>query len=420
MDELLKNLIEQRAKTWEQGKAILDRMEADGANVRAEDEEQWQKINAELDTLDARIDQLTKRVEGEKRAEQAYEALGFDPRPQANPRANPDSALIEWMRAGQRARDTGETVPKAFEVSLSGLFNDVDQATGRRRLRDMSTADQNVVPTGFVASLYEHLIENSAVRQTPVQVFTTQGGGPLELPKTVAHPGATMVSEGGTIPSSQGTIDKATLSAYKYGDLIKITSELLTDEGLPTGVLVNYLARSAGQAIANAQGEDFVRGTGSSMPEGMLVGATHVGRHVGGTLTADDLIQLQYAVIEPYARNGWWFMSRQTAGAIRRLKDGNGSYVWAAGLGGAPNTILDRPYVTDPNWFGPATASSATQISFGDPRAYAIRDVASIRFERSDDFAFDTDEVAFRILMRSDGAVLDATGAIKHLTGATY
>lgn len=419
MDELLKNLTEQRANVWEKGKEILDRMADDGDNAKAEDEEQWQRINSELTALDERIDQITKHLEAQKRTD---EILGdLDVRPSGDPKVNPDSALIEWLRATQRSKTTGEPVPKTFELSLAGLYNEVDAKTGRRELRNMSTADQEIVPTDFASRLYEHMIENSAIRQTNVTVLTTQGGGPLELPKTIAHPGATLVTEGGTIPQSDGTITKATVSAYKYGDLILISNELLTDEGLPAGVLIGYLTRRGGEAIGNAQGVHFVRGDGSGKPQGLLVGATHVGKTVGGTLSADDLIELQYSVIEPYARKGWWAMTRQTAGAIRRLKDGNGAYIWAAGFNGSPNTILDRPYVTDPNWFGPSTATSATQISFGDlSSAYVIRDVAGVRFERSDDFAFDTDETAIRILLRSDGQVLDTTGAVKHLVGATF
>ncbi len=36
-----------------------------------------------------------------------------------------------------------------------------------------------------------------------------------------------------------------------------------------------------------------------------------------------------------------------------------------------------------------------------------------MRFERSDDFAFSTDLVTFRALLRADGALVDTTGAIK-------
>ena len=54
---------------------------------------------------------------------------------------------------------------------------------------------------------------------------------------------------------------------------------------------------------------------------------------------------------------------------------------------------------------------------FGDFAGYYIRDVRVLRFERSDDFAFKQDLVTFRALLRTDGDLVDATGAIKHYVG---
>ena len=45
-------------------------------------------------------------------------------------------------------------------------------------------------------------------------------------------------------------------------------------------------------------------------------------------------------------------------------------------------------------------------------------DSGQVRFERSDDFAFNTDLVTFRCVVRADGRMLDTTGAVKHLVQA--
>lgn len=423
MEDLLNKLVEERARVWNQGKEVLDRIESDGDKARAEDESTWQNVNAELDKLDERIAVLNKRLKGEKEADEARALAERFVRPAdgAAPDAQSESdKLVDWMRASNRARSSGEAVPRAFEFSTAGLEFSVEN-TGLRHIRNALsvTDDGDLVPDDFRRQLYEHLIENSAIRQTNATVFTTTGGNPIPMPKTTSHPGATQVSEGGTIPQSDPAFAQGTLNAYKYGNLILVSTELLEDEGLPAGVLLGYLARRGGQAIANDQGTDFVLGDGSGKPEGFIVGGTHVGVTAGATaLTADHLIRLQYSVIDPYASRGWWIMNRTTAGVVRRLKDGNGAYVWGPSLAvGAPNTILERPYVTDPNM--PAMGTAATAISFGDFSPYHIRDVGNVRFERSDDFAFDTDQVAFRILQRSDGLLLDTTGAIKHIVGGT-
>ena len=56
-------------------------------------------------------------------------------------------------------------------------------------------------------------------------------------------------------------------------------------------------------------------------------------------------------------------------------------------------------------------------MAFGDFSTYFVRQVNGVRFERSDDYAFNTDLVTFRALLRGDGLTVDQTGAIKVFTG---
>ena len=62
-------------------------------------------------------------------------------------------------------------------------------------------------------------------------------------------------------------------------------------------------------------------------------------------------------------------------------------------------------------------ALSAKSVLFGDFSAYYIRDVRELRFERSDNDEFNKDLVTFRALLRTDGDLIDTTGAIKHYAG---
>jgi hypothetical protein len=48
---------------------------------------------------------------------------------------------------------------------------------------------------------------------------------------------------------------------------------------------------------------------------------------------------------------------------------------------------------------------------------YFVRLAGGVRFERSDDYAFNTDLVTFRALIRGDGILVDQTGAVKHFIG---
>ncbi|MDU9711636.1 phage major capsid protein, partial [Helicobacter pylori] len=63
-------------------------------------------------------------------------------------------------------------------------------------------------------------------------------------------------------------------------------------------------------------------------------------------ITADGLLDLIYGIKTGYAANAVLGMNRATLGAIRKLKDGMGGYLWTPGIANAaPNTILGVPYV---------------------------------------------------------------------------
>jgi HK97 family phage major capsid protein len=71
---------------------------------------------------------------------------------------------------------------------------------------------------------------------------------------------------------------------------------------------------------------------------------------------------------------------------------------------------------TDPNVA--AVAVSAKSVVFGDISKYFVRMAGGVRFERSDDYAFNSDLTTFRAIVRADGLLVDQTGAVKVFTGA--
>lgn len=411
MKEFLKKLIAERARVHAELKALVDDSDNGERRWGSDEEQKFENLSAALDDLDNRIEAMVREIEREDRTAEARAAAERFIRPNEDPKPATDANAFfkAWLKGEQ---DT----PKGFDVSLRGIS--VERAKdGLLTVRaDLNTTDDNeVVPLSFRRQLYEHLIENSAIRQTRAEVFTTASGEPLTLPKTTAHGGATIVPEGSAIPEDDPTFGSVVLGAFKYGKLIQVTTEMVQDEAVN---LLGYLARKAGEAIGNDSGEDFIVGTGTDMPRGVITAGSLAVTSATPVATAfpaaDDLIDLFYSLKEPYQRNAEWLLRGATVGKIRKLKDANNQYLWQPGIAGdRPNTLLDRPYVLDPNV--PAAAAGATAIAVGDFSTYVIRDVASVRFERSDDFAFDKDLVTFRALLRSDGDLTDETGAI-----ATY
>lgn len=412
MDDMIRQLIEKRAKTWHEAKALLDRETEEQRTLTAEENEQYERMTAEIREFDERIDELHALNVANKKSDEyraQYESI-----------VAPDHRQEVESTEERQLADFIEGKRSFVELSFRGVGVNPADVGSKWEMRDLlkvtASAGGNTVPTSFVRNLYEHMVETSAIRQTNVRVVTTASGENLEYPKTASHGTAAIVGEGSGLAENDPTFGKVTLGAWKYGQLLQHSSELVQDTGVD---LLGYLARDFGRALGQASGAHFVTGSGTNQPLGVITAtAAQVGTAVSGTaatIEADDLISLQYAVIEPYASNGYWFMKRSTEGAIRKLKGSDNNYLWQPGLqAGSPNLLLGRPIVTDPNVA--AVGSANLSVAFGDFSAYVIRDVASIRIERSDDYAFNADMVTWRAILRTDGDLIDGTGAIKVLT----
>jgi len=424
MSQLLKALQDERKKVWEsEAEPLLQRAEREKRDLTPAEKARYDEVSAQLDELRDRIDQTIERLARESAADQAR--AGVEPflRP-----------ATERRSYGRFKRSTGDEELDEFifgsaremEVSLADVERTLDVQTGRWQVRDLYTGSgtgANVTPTSFRRVLYEYLVENSAIRQTNATVLNTPSGEELVLPKVTAHTsgGTAIVQEGSVIPEADPVFGQGTLTAYKYGDLVQVSSELMSDNGLGPNDLLTYLARSFARALGNGSGAHYVVGNGTSQPHGVIpalgtVVQVHGGTGVAGKPTADNIIDLYYAVPPAYRRNAFWLMSDSAAQSIRKLKDAEDRYIWVSGgLDASPDTLMGRPVVVDPNV--PAAATNGTSILFGDFSAFHIRDVGTVRFERSDDFAFDRDMSTFRCLMRTDSELLDDRGIGSYVGG---
>ena len=394
----IEKLIEARATAWSQAQDHLDRVETSGDELSGEHRDTWDRLNSDIERIDGDIASEDARI---KRDVAADEVRG---------------------RYADVAAPAAASVPVADAAPTDGdmIRRMAGGEVRSHEFRDLTvgsaTAGGNTVPTGFLPQLMEHMIENSAIRQTNVNVITTASGESLQVPSTTANSTAAIIAEGGSITESDPTFGQVTLGAFKYGFSIQLSTELESDSAVD---LVGYLARQAGQALANGSGAHFVTGTGSGQPNGVMTAATGATGATGqvGVPSTDELLDLFYSVIGPYRMNGTWLMSDITARDIRKLKDTTDQYIWAPGLiAGEQSTILGRSVVTDTNVAD--AALNAESVAFGDFSTYMIRDVAGVRAERSVDFAFQNDLVTWRFLFRTDGDLIDTTGSIKTYTGA--
>jgi HK97 family phage major capsid protein len=305
----------------------------------------------------------------------------------------------------------------------------VQGRTGRVKVhtRDTlkSTATQ-ALSTDVYSTIVQHLVETSSLMAAGATVVTTSTGEDLVVPKSTGFVTTNIIGEGTSITESDPTLSTVTLKSFKYANYFEISQELANDT--PTNLL-SFLATQAALSLglgASGYGDDIINGTGTTQPRGLLLdaatgvtGPAGTGTSLGtqGTLNqgTDALWNLVGSVAEPYAQApASSFLMRNASDIIvRKLRDTTGQPVQGLTTRGQ---ILGYPSYVDP--FMPAMANGAESIAFGDMSRYLIRIVNGIRFERSDEFRFQDDLVAFRCILRLDGALVDL-GAVRTFVNTT-
>lgn len=414
--EVAKRLRDRRQNVWNEAKTIAESAAQENRALTDEEQGKWDAMQEEMGKLDTRIRAVLDTERRAKEADDAFDALsGRKPDAGQAARTAGGGEMLAELRKWARG---DEGAGRALEIRR-------DPAMGPINYRVLTTGAQgtnasSIVPTDFYDMLIAHLIEVSGVMQCGPTVLNTGGGETLQVPKTTAHSTAASAAQAGSLPTSDPAFNMQPLSAYKYGVLLQVARELIDDTAVD---LLGYLAMQAGRALGNAFGNDLVNGSGASQPAGVVTtasaGVTGAVTGVSGAPSYANLVDLEYSVIAPYrqSRSCYWLAADKTIGGFRKITDTVGRPIWEpSAVLGSPDLLLGKPLVADP--FMPAMATSAKSILFGDFSQFFVRLVGGVRFERSDDFAFGTDLVTFRAILRGDGTLVDRTGAIKYYVGA--
>lgn len=420
MNDLIKTVLENRANAVEQMRSFVEERKDTLGRLSAEDQEQLERMQSEIANLTSRARELDKLAEENKAIDEQrarYESVIG---------ANPDRPQSDDLNGRLRSWLLGETpgnefrlgaLPREYQVRHDSRY--VPTLHEKRDLTVGNPSSSAMVPVTYSRTLYQHLIEEAAIRQTNARVITTGTGENIVVPKTQSFGTASWVGEGTALSENDPTFTTVTMSAWKVGQLLDISSELLQDNHFD---VVGFVMEDMGRAIGQAAGAKYITGSGSNEPEGVVTAAgtgLTGGTGQSGEPTADELIQVFHSVISPYRRNSFWLMNDTSVSKIAQLKDTNNNYIWRQGLvAGEPDRLLGRPIVVDPNMSDPGTGLKS--IAFGDfGRFFRIREVNDIRLERSTDFRFSSDMVTYRAVYRTDSKAVDLKGAVKLYRGGT-
>ena len=388
----INELREKRNTAWNAAKAFLDSHRTEKGTLTAEDDATYTKMEQDIVDLGKEIARLERQ-----------EALDAElSKPVNTPlTSKPASSPSQDTKTG-RASDAYKA---GMLTALRSNFKQISNV-----LQEGVDADGGyLVPDEYDHRLVDVLTEENIMRKLGHKI-TTSGEHKINIAAT--KPAAAWIEEGGALSFGDATFDQILLDAHKLHVAIKVTEELLYDNAFN---LESYIIDMFGKALANAEEDAFLNGSGVGQPLGLFA-ATGGGTAAISTaaLTADDVIKLVYALKRPYRKNAKFIMNDQTIASIRQLKDNNGAYMWQPSLiAGEPDKLLGYDVYTSP--FCPAG-----KIAFGDYSYYNIGDRGTRSFKQLTELFAGNGMIGYVAKERVDGKlILSEAVQILTITGGS-
>ena len=409
MTEKIRAWMEQRAAALTQARSILDGAYAENRDLNADEQQRYDGVHAEYDARTGKINR--EQAPADREADAARSANG-----EQNPVRGQQPGRTGETRAD--ATDGAEYRRSllrymAYGVQDAGLRTD---ALGGSELRDILGVSLGgegatggvLAPATMERALLDEIKKQNVIRQL---ADVRSSGSDVEIPYATAHTKAYLVAEGADFTASTPAFDKKTMKAYKVGALAYITHEAMQDMFLD---MEAWIREDFGTAFADLEEEHFLTGTGATMPSGLIPNATlGVTASAAAALTADELLDLMYAVNQKYRSRSAWLMNDSTVLKLRKLKGSDGQYLWQPSIqDGQPDRLLSRPLYTSDTM--PEAAAGNAAVLFGDFKRYRILDRKGLYFQRLNEIAATSGQVGFLAYRRYDAALLN-TDAVKKL-----
>jgi HK97 family phage major capsid protein len=334
-----------------------------------------EKRGAADPVLEAKLKKIEQSLDRQRTAlerlalEQSRPPIGDDPR-----RTDPEhkSAWSAYLRKGD---DSGiaRLDLKSVNVGTEAQGGYVAPPELDRLIEQRLTASS---PMRQIAS----------VRQTSATVF--------RKPVSLGAASAWAAETGARTETTAPTLDLLEFPAAELYAMPAATQTLLDDAYAD---IDEWLADEVEASFSVQESAAFVSGDGDGQPRGfldyeMIADGSHAWDKIGFTLSggagafaasnpADKLIDLVYSLKSQFRANARFVMNRRTVSAVRKLKDGDGNYLWRPGGAGEAASLLGYPVTEIEDM--PDIAANAFSIAFGDfRRGYLIVDRQGARVLR--------------------------------------
>ncbi|MBK9496725.1 MAG: phage major capsid protein [Xanthomonadales bacterium] len=416
----LTQLNEQRGRLVTQAREALDEIKNNTDEARsAELESRHDAIMAEFDKIESNIAREERVAQAEARQEElrakarpdmSGEARGTDEPAQPEYR----DAFIALARAGF---DPQELSAEQRAVLKAGIVTNVET----RAQSTAAGAGGYTVPTELAAVVDKTMKAWGPMYDEAIcTVLNTSGGNPLDFPKTddtavaaAQHTEAVAMTDDGGVDA---TFTKMTLGAFAYDtEWVQLSMEIMQDSAIN---IEQFIGELLGERLARRVNTELTTGDGTGDPLG-IVAASTLGKTSASTtaFTADEIIDLLHSVDPAYRASpkARFMFNDTTLSAIRKLKQGDGAYLWTMGdiREGVPGRLLGVPYSINQAC---ATAATGTKpIVFGDFGKYYVRKVGAPVIGVRREYYWPN--IGLAGIVRLDGDLIQ-TAAVRHLVMA--
>lgn len=380
-------LREKRAKAWEAAKKFLDAKRTADGFVSAEDAAAYDRMEADVVNLGKEIERLERQAAIDAELARAT----------STPITNQPNGRIDGEVKTGRAT---EEYKRAF---WNGMRNRISYDVQNALSIGTDSEGGYLVPDEYEKKLVESLQDEVFFRSLATVIRTSSGD--RKIPIVTSKGEAAWIDEEGQFPESDDSFGQTSIGAYKLATMIKVSDELLNDSVFN---IEQYISKEFGRRIGAKEEEAFFVGDGQGKPIGLF--NTTGGAEIGVTaatvsITFDDVMDLYYSLRAPYRNKASWLLNDSTVKAIRKLKDGNGNYIWQPSVReGEPDRILNRPYRT--SIYVPELAEGKRVMAFGDYSYYWIADRQGRSFKRLNELYAATGQVGFLACERVDGKLI--------------
>lgn len=385
-------LITKRAELIDSAKKFLEEHSTDDGILTAEDAAEYDKIEAKIVALGKDIERRQKLDAIDSLAGSTMMREPLTGTPAAN---------------GEKPEKPGRASDEYKNDMIAALRSNFRNVTNL--LQESVASDGGyLVPDEFDAEITETLNENNIMRGVSRVIKTA---GEHKIPVAGADPAPAWLDEGEKMTKSDMDFGQVILDAHKLGVAIPVTEELLADSGYN---IQQFVTHSIGRSLGNGEENKFLNGDGTKGPTGIFDttnGGTLAVTAASTGVTSDDIVDLIYSLKKPYRKNAKFIMNDKMVKFIRKLKDGDGKYIWTDSLvAGEPATLLGYPVLT-------SEYAPENKIAFGDYYYYVIGDRGVRAISRYNEIGAFEGQVYFVGKERVDGK-LTVKEAVQILTVA--